>query len=56
MAVIKSTPCVEFLQAAYVGKKCFDTVPVCLFVYVSVRIITFECLDIETSFWYGGTS
>ena len=29
---------------------------VCLFVCVSGQAITFECLDIETSFLVGGTS
>ena len=27
-----------------------------LSVCLSVQAITFECLDVETSFWYGGTS
>ena len=29
---------------------------VCLSVFLSVQAITFEPLDIETYFWYGGTS
>ena len=29
---------------------------VCVSICVSVQAITFECLDKETSFWYGDTS
>ena len=44
------------LSPAYAGGKCFRSVCVCLSVCLYTWVITFEYIDKETSFGYGGTS